>query len=190
LRRRDLLRIEYPDASIAFALRTGTEPAADPTNRIGKLVAANQKPCSVKPNDPVSKAVNLMANHGFSQLPVTTSDREVKGVITWKSICIRLCLQRPCTETKDAMVRHQEISANASLFDAIRIIAEHEYVLIRARDNNISGIVTTSDLSAQFGLLAEPFLLLGEIENYIRRLLRGKFTEAELASARDPQDSS
>jgi len=40
----------------------------------------------------------------------------------------------------------------------------HEYVLIRAADRRICGIVTTSDLGLQFLQLGEPFLLLGEIE--------------------------
>jgi len=43
-------------------------------------------------------------------------------------------------------------------------------------------------LNEQFRLLAEPFLLIGEIENGVRRLLHGKFTQAELASAKAPGD--
>jgi hypothetical protein len=83
---------------------------------------------------------------------------------------------------------HQEIPADFSLFQAIPIIVQYYYVLVRGHDDRIIGILTASDLNTQFQQLAEPFLLLGEIENHIRRILDGKFSTDELASARDPGD--
>lgn len=83
---------------------------------------------------------------------------------------------------------HQEIRADASLFEAIPLIVQHQYVLVRDAQNRISGIVTASDLSEQFGQLGEPFLLIGEVENHIRRLIVGRFTAEELAAHRDPAD--
>jgi hypothetical protein len=124
----------------------------------------------------------------FSQLPVMTSEREVKGVISWTSIGTRLVLGRSGTHVRDLMDSHHEIRVDASLFQAIPIIVQHSYVLVRGLDNRILGIVTASDLSSQFQQLAEPFLLLGEIENHIRRILGGKFSSDELSSARDPAD--
>jgi len=84
---------------------------------------------------------------------------------------------------------HYEISYDTSLFAAIDSIVTHEYVLIRAADRRICGIVTTADLSLQFLQLGEPFLLLGEIENHIRRLIDGKFNSKDLAEAKDPADA-
>jgi hypothetical protein len=60
--------------------------------------------------------------------------------------------------------------------------------IVRGNGNRITGIVTASDLSLQFQQLAEPFLLLGEIENHIRRILGENFSTEELASLRDPSD--
>ena len=57
-----------------------------------------------------------------------------------------------------------------------------------ACDNKISGVVTTSDISVKFGALSEPFLLLSEIENHIRRIIDGKFSMDELKAARNPTD--
>jgi hypothetical protein len=37
--------------------------------------------------------------------------------------------------------------------------------------------------------LAEPFLLLGEIENLIRGMIGDRFSASDFASARDPNDS-
>ncbi len=64
----------------------------DPTFRIGSLPAANKNPVMVSQDDTIAKAVTLMLEHDFSQLPVMQGEREVKGVITWKSICSRLAL--------------------------------------------------------------------------------------------------
>jgi hypothetical protein len=68
------------------------------------------------------------------------------------------------------------------------MIAEHQYVLVRRQDQKISGIVTATDLSLQFQQLAEPFLLLGEIENHVRRVIGQRFTLKDLESAKDPAD--
>jgi hypothetical protein len=62
-------------------------------------------------------------------------------------------------------------------------------VLVRGLDQKITGIVTASDLSLQFQQLAEPFLLLGEIENHVRRVISQRFTLTELESAKDPTDT-
>jgi len=80
----------------------------------------------------------------------------------------------------------QIVSIEESLFSAIQIIAVHDYVLVRASDQQISGIITASDFNEQFRKLAEPFLLIGEIENGIRRMLHGKFTVADLKAACGP----
>lgn len=86
------------------------------------------------------------------------------------------------------MEQAHEVSADASLFSVINKIIENQYVLVRADDGRITGIVTTSDLSEQFQKLSEPFLLLGEIENHIRKLIDGRFTQPEITSARDSAD--
>jgi len=54
----------------------------------------------------------------------------------------------------------------------------------------VTGIVTASDLSLQFQQLSEPFLLLSEIENYIRLLISRSFNLVELEAVRDPSDGA
>jgi len=159
---------------------------SDPTQRIGKLPSANRVPESIKPDSTLTQAVTLMLSRDFSQLPVMTSERDVKGMISWNSIGTRLSLGQDSKHVRDFMEPHFEIGSDTSLFDAIDSIVQHEYVLIRDSEKRISGIVTTSDLSLQFRQLAEPFLLLGEIENHIRRLIDGKYTVEQLRVVRDP----
>lgn len=164
---------------------TGTA-VADPTYRIGRLESANSPPVSVKPDSTLQQVVTLMLTNDFSQLPVMTTTRDVKGVVSWKTIGSRLSLKKDCATARDCMEPAHVVSIDESLFSAIQIIAVHDYVLVEASDEQISGIITASDFNEQFRKLAEPFLLVGEIENGIRRMLHGKFTVTELKAASGP----
>jgi CBS domain-containing protein len=117
---------------------------SDPTHRISKLEASTRKPVSVAPDTKIEEAVTLMLTNDFSQLPVMTTDRDVKGMITWTSIGSRLALGKDGLVARELMEQHQEIRSDVSLFSAIRIIAEHQYVLVRGHDQRITGIVTAS----------------------------------------------
>ena len=165
-----------------------TSTLADPTFRISRLAAANKKPTSAAPDETVQKAITVMLANDFSQLPVMTSERDVKGIISWSSIGSRLAVGKSGLYVRELMDNHHEIRAELSLFQAIPVIVQYQYVLVRGSDNKITGIVTATDLSLQFQQLAEPFLLLGEIENHVRRLLGDNFTPDELAVVRDPND--
>ncbi len=155
----------------------------DPTHRIGSLEAANNKPISVPRDSPLNAATTIMQLHDFSQLPVMSSDHNVSGIVSWKSIGARLSLGRECHFVRDCMDPAEEIPATAPLFEAIARIAEHGYVLIRGNDHRITGIVTATDLSLQFMQLAGPFLFVGEIEGHLRQLIHGKFTLEQLSAA-------
>jgi CBS domain-containing protein len=154
-----------------------SSPIQDPTFRIGSLPAANRKLIAVNQNDPLNKAITLMLQHDFSQLPVMQSEREVKGVITWKSIGAKHALGQKCNQVGECREEARIVDSNRTLFEAISTIVETGYVLVRdQRDRRITGIVTASDLSMQFQILAEPFLLLREIELQIRRLIGDKLS--------------
>jgi CBS domain-containing protein len=167
-----------------------TSEPEDPTQRIGKLPSANSAPVSVNPNATIAEATTLMLLHDYSQLPVMQGERTLKGAVTWQSIGTKLALKRPCVTVQDCLENAVVMESNVSLFSAIPAIVDRGFVLVRDGQNAISGIVTTTDLSLQFRQLAEPFLLLGEIEKHLRRLSDGKFSSEELAVAKDPSDAN
>ncbi|MCY3802754.1 MAG: CBS domain-containing protein [Chloroflexi bacterium] len=174
--------------SIEFTQEAGeaaetSEGPDDPTVRIGALEAANQQPTAVKPNDSLVSATTLMDIKNYSHLPVMTTDREVKGVVSWKSIGSRLSLGRECQSVRHCMDPARVIGTSTPLLDAIADISEHGYVLVRGTDNTITGIVTASDVVHQFAQLASPFLVIGEIEGHLRRLVYKKFTIQEFRDA-------
>jgi predicted transcriptional regulator len=160
----------------------------DPTYRISKLEAANKLVVSVTPDALLVAAVTLMMGNDFSQLPVMTNERVVRGVVSWSTIGSRLALGHQSGPVRDFMEPHQEIASSASLFAALSVLVNYQYVLIRGVDQRIVGIVTASDLGVQFQQLAEPFLLLAEIENHLRRILAARFPEDTFKTIIDPLD--
>ncbi len=131
-----------------------------------------------------------MLQNDFSQLPIMQGEREVKGVITWKSIATRMVMAIDCPKVRDCREDAQVFDANVTLFDAIPAIVKHGYVLVRDQHRKITGIVTSSDLSLRFQQLAEPFLLLREVELHIRELLAGKVSTGDLEQLIQVNDSA
>jgi CBS domain-containing protein len=157
------------------SVETVLSKAVDPTFRIGSLPAANKPLTTVGQDDSLMKAVTKMMQLDYSQLPIMHGQREVKGMISWKSIASRYALGGECCKVQNCREDAQLIDGNGTLFDAIPTIVKHGYVLVRdPHYHTITGIVTASDLSLQFQQLAEPFLLLREIELHIRQLLGDK----------------
>jgi predicted transcriptional regulator len=162
----------------------------DPTYRISKLAAANQVVVFVRPDASLQECITTMLLRDFSKLPVMATQRDVKGMISWRAVGSQLVMSTSASRARDIMVQHHEIRDSASIFDAIPQIVAHEYVLVRDAENRIAGIITATDLSQQFLVLSEPFLLLGEIENLIRTIIGDRFSPTELSEARDSADAS
>jgi CBS domain-containing protein len=164
---------------------------SDPVPRLEMLEAANRRPVFVKRDSKVREATTKMLMNDFSQLPVTQNERDVDGLITWKSIGEAIVANKDCQFVRECMDRNVEILRNNTpLLKAVQVIAEREVVLVKDGTNRIVGLVTATDISLQFRALAEPFLLLKEIENHIRSLItKAKYSLEVLAKAKDPTDS-
>jgi CBS domain-containing protein len=162
----------------------------DPILRIGMIAAAHRRPVSVTRDTSLREAVTLMLLRDYSQLPVMQSERSVNGFVSWKSIGRRYLLQGSCEFVRDAMDESvSTVDEEAPLFDVLDTINKNDFVLVQNRQKLIVGIVTQADLGEQFKEMSEPFLLLGIIENQIRRLVAGKFPVEILRAARNPAES-
>jgi len=179
----------YGQISFTAAPKAEVQQKLDPTVRLSELPAASRSPVTVAPDETLQRAVSQMLAKDYSQLPVVTGQRDVKGLVSWKSIGSRLALGRSCTYVRDCMDTAHVLSSSASLSEAIAVVAEKDCLLVQAVDRSICGIVTATDLNEQFLVLAEPFLLVGEVEKGVRNLLNGKFSADELIAARAPGNS-
>lgn len=165
-------------------------PNPDPMHRISRLPAANQNVVSVRPGTKLTDAVTRMMLSNYSQLPIMASERNCKGAISWESIGAARACGRPCGTVDDCITGVEEVDFDTALFEAIPKIQARGFVLIRARDKRIQGIVTVSDLSSQFRLLSEPFLLIGQIEAHLRGLISRSFTLGQLRAAKNQVDAA
>lgn len=152
----------------------------DPSFRIGNVKSAQRVPTSVKPNATLQEAMTLMLTRGFSQIPIMSNERTVKGIISWTSIGSRLAANGKGEDVQSYKKNALIINSSESLFTAVKIIAEHDYVLIRSTDDRISGIVTASDIALQFEEISKPFLLIAEIENQLRALISKKIKVSDI----------
>lgn len=149
-----------------------TDPrAVDRGLIVGNLEAAEKLPEQIRPDDTIEAAMTTMDLRDFSQLVVTTSPRDIKGVVSYKSIA-RAQLQGAPTHVRhciDSTV--PQLSPEASLLDVVAQFQAHDCVLIVGVDRQLKGIVTPADIAAEFGAMAGPFLLIGEIEDRLRWLV-------------------
>lgn len=173
------------------ALETATREVIEPTYRIGRLQIGKTKPEGVGPDVPIEQAVGLMLRNDFSQLPVMTGERSVHGVFSWRTLGSIRAWGRSVSMVREAMDdRFKIVSEDTTLFEVIPLIEPNDCVLVSDSSNRIRGIITAFDITKTFGILGEPFLVLGEIENHIRSFLEGKFTREQLLAGRDPEDST
>jgi len=153
----------------------------DPIQRIRMLDSANKPPVTISRDSELKEAITLMMINSYSQLPVMSGSRTVNGVITWETIGQGLTNGCSPDNIKDFISNEITIlDYDTPLLDAISTIIEKDFVLVQKSDKLISGIVTLADISTQFLNVSEPFLLLGQIEYHIRKILDGKFLVKEL----------
>ncbi|MFG2584607.1 CBS domain-containing protein [Streptomyces malaysiensis] len=134
---------------------------------------------SIAPHDPLPLAMGMMAEHGYSQLPVLDLAGTLLGVVTWVSIAHMYATGRESCLTSAMTSEYEIVNATAHLLPVLPLIRAHEFVLVRAANGRVSGIVTAADLAGEFGTVARPFFTLGEIERRLRRCLGRVYDESD-----------
>jgi len=176
----DTIKIELDEEEEANDTDT---TVANPTVRIESLMAAHITPEKVAPDDPIEKAITIMLARDFSQLPVMTTQRAVKGAISWRSIGMSIVQGRIPKKVSECMEKAPLIPIDITLIEAMNEIDSHDYILVERKDGTVSGIVTPTDLANEFRKHAQPFLWVGEIEHRLRNMVRGKFNVEEFCEA-------
>jgi restriction system protein len=136
----------------------------------------------VSPNHSLGQAQAIMSAQDYSQLAVTTSDRDLVGAVSWKTIAQKR-LGNPHIELADVTMKPApEVPANDELLRHLGIIYDNDFAFVRGGDGRVCGIVTTADLTYQFRDLTTPFFQLGEIERRLRRRIDQCFSGPELSA--------
>jgi len=161
----------------------------DPISRLSVLEATSKTPISVRRDAKLEKAYHLMWQNDFSQLPVMNDERTVLGIINWQSIAKGFIAKKSSDIVKDYMTDDFTVlDENTPLFEAIKDVIKYSVVFVRDSEKKIKGPVTTTDLNEEFIEQIEPFILLEQIENYIRLILNNKIILEDLSKVIEPEE--
>lgn len=162
--------------SIRHKAVAGTKQQSDPILRVRLLESANNIPTYIDNSATLDKAISIMLLNDYSQLPVTNNGlRGLCGYISWKTIGNALIHGVNTNIVKDYVNPNiQILSPESTLLESICVVYRHDFAVIVSKNNELSGVVTTADISSEFIRMTEPFVLIGEIENLLRVILNGK----------------
>lgn len=180
----------YNDVWIDDSIQLQHKPVAttdipiDAIRRINVLDSATNIPTYVDNSAPLLEATTLMQINGFSQLPVTNKGvRGLIGYISWETICQAKINGVESDMVKDYVERNvATLSPDTPLIHAVEIVKKNDFAVVLAKDGSLFGIVTVSDITNQFIDETEPFVLLNELENHLRNLMRDKILLEDLKS--------
>ena len=157
-------------------------------HRLNSVLPDNQRVVTVPPETTASDAIQLMQEHGFSQLPVVVKD-EVLGLFSYRSFAHAVlelvseagnCRTMPSDLTVAECIEKAEFARVtdefSQWFDALDV---RDAVLVGG-PNRLLGIVSAMDLLRYLYGVASPFVMVAEIELAIRAIIRHVIDEATL----------
>jgi CBS domain-containing protein len=143
------------------------------------------------PEATVAEAVTLMLYHDYSQLPVMANEKNLQGIVSWRTIGRAFALGGAPQTVKECMEPPTEVNEQDPIFELIALVQQHDAVFVRGEGRKYVTLFTAADLGDLYRDLSESFIVLGEIEDHLRALLdRAGFTKAELNAARGPGDAT
>ena len=138
---------------------------------VGRLRSARQKPVSVKLDEPLVNAIEIMTENSFDNLAVLDDDGNLRGSISWRETGASNhdanALVREAAVQKVRTVRTDDL-----LTDCVQVVADYGFVFVLNPDNSLSGMVTTYDLAHQLREELTPYAFMEELERRLRRTLR------------------
>lgn len=155
---------------------------------VGSLRSANLAVQGVTMDDTLIRAESLMMRYDYSQLAVLSGPRTLRGAISWQSIAQARLRDLNASRVANCIEQAHTVRATDHLLNVVPEVVQRGFVFVEGRDGILAGIVTMADLSEQFVSFANPFMLVGEIERWLRRALDSVFSLEELAAASDSSD--
>ena len=167
-------------------------------HRLNRVIPENQELFTVPPDMKASEALALMAERGFSQLPVVVG-KEVLGLFSYRSFAREVVRRKPERFVPGDLAVEDclERPAFARVTDEFRTwfdqLDQADAILVGDPDR-LQGIVTAMDVLRYLYGVASPFVLLAEIELALRALIRlavnaetlGECARISLASRYEP----
>jgi len=152
---------------------------------VGNLSSALKGVVSISPTATFDEAITLMLLNGYSQLAVLAGSHNLRGAVTWQSIAYARHAN-PDAAFADAIIRAHEARYDQDLIEVLPDLEAWDFVFVRDDKNAIAGIVTTADVVGTYRELSTPFILIGELDQVLRKLISRTFSLHEVQTLCDP----
>lgn len=145
--------------------------------QVQHIIEGRGTPVSVSKDDLVSKALSLMIEYDFSQLPVVIKDESSEipvGMVTYEGILrgVRNFKARiEDLKVKDVMVSAPVYSREDDLFDILDRLKDTNAVLVR-EGSDLIGIITSYDTTEYFRNRTEDLMRVEDIELMIKEFIK------------------
>lgn len=153
-------------------------------HRVNSLIPEDQEIRNVSPGTPVCEALQIMREHQYSQLPVMLG-RRVIGVVSFRSIATRaIALGHESVDLGSLPVEEfvEDLEYTHIFEDFAKVFPtlDRDDAILVGRPDRLQGIVTAMDVVHHLHKTARAFVLLAEIEQTLRRLIRASVDRNDL----------
>jgi CBS domain-containing protein len=143
------------------------------------LLPGDQQLRTVQPHQPIGDAINIMHQHGYGQLPVTSATGEfLNQVVTFESILRAMqCFRAEASSllVRDGAQRARIYRSDADLLTTLDDIHRDNFALIVNDSNRLTGIVTTADVAVFFRVYAQDLMQIEGIESRVKDAIRALY---------------
>jgi len=173
-----------PSLLESSVLQAESQSLAELFHLVRSLIPESQDLAVASPEMTVAEAVQLMQRHNFSQLPVVAG-QAVLGVFSFRSLAVKLLEMGKISAhfgdlpVDEFMEQFQFVQLSDNWESIVDHLDNDDGVLVGHRDR-LEGILTPMNVLNYLRDIANPFVLLVEIELALRRIIRACVSEAEL----------
>ena len=158
-------------------------------HRLNSVLPDDQVVVKVPPDMKAAEAIQIMKQHGFSQLPVVVGS-EVLGLFSYRSFA-QAVIEMGNTESKkgfepgnlpvDECIEKPSYARVTDEFNDQFDALEFKDAVLIGEEQRLQGIVTAMDILRYLYGVANPFVLVEEIELALRALIHLAVDDEELA---------
>jgi hypothetical protein len=127
-----------------------------------------------------------MLLNDYSQLAVLSGKHTLGGAVTWQSIAQARHLN-PNASLSDATVGARDVGYRTDLLEVLVDLQKRGFIFVRDASNAVAGIVTVADVAGRYGDMANPFILIGDLDRLLRRAIARAVPITDVIALCDPQ---
>lgn len=152
---------------------------------------------SVSPTSPAERAISLMLENSYSQIPVASTHEPLKvvGTITWESVTKTLAQRRgePLEKMTASEVMGDigaRVKSNEDMIKAIPTILQEGYVYAEGEDGEAVGLITLTDVVNKLIEIAGVYIRIEEPERHLKFLIGQKLEVDDFAANNERVNSA